>query len=154
PIEVLAVDTPGGVPKRYFPIIDHAGAGSLIATLGDNGDVVERVLYADSYGDAPRYLQGPVVDMVTFEATKDGAGNIQSVKVRVHLNEQIAAASVAGSMRLASIKADQLTAFAISADPALDEPHTLLWTLSATQWSSLTSASGAQSLEIAVKNGL
>src|SRR5262249_45555225 len=78
PIEVLAADAPGGTPKRYFPIIDHAGAGSLMATLGDNGDVGERVLYADSYGDAPRYLQGPGADKLTLEATTEGAGNIQS----------------------------------------------------------------------------
>jgi RHS repeat-associated protein len=154
PIEVRAADTPGGTPKRYFPIIDHAGAGSLQATLGDNGDVLERVLYADSYGDAPRYLQGPFVDKVTFEPTKSATGTLDSVKIRVHLDERVVASSVAASMRLASIKADQSTAFALSTAPTVDDPHTLLWSMNATDWSSLVSATGAQTLEIAVKDTL
>ena len=76
-----AADSAGAAPKRYLPVIDHAGTGSLMATLSDNGEVVERVLYADSYGDAPRYLQGPIVDKVTLEAKKHGSGNLQSVIV-------------------------------------------------------------------------
>jgi len=156
PIEVRAAETPGGVPQRYLPVIDHAGTGSLMATLADNGDVIERVIYADSYGDAPRYLQGPIVDKVTFLATKDASGNVQAVAVRVHLDERIVASSVAGSMSLAAVTSNQppVTVYTISADPIVENSHTLLWSLTSSDWTALTTASGAQSLEIGVKDRL
>jgi RHS repeat-associated protein len=155
PIAVLASDTPGATPTRYLPLIDHAGTGSLMATLDDNGDVVERVIYADSYGDAPRYLHGPVVDKVTFQAIKDAAGNVQSVDVAVHVDERIVDASVPGSLSLAAVTGDGSTVYSISGDPTVDgDRHTLRWTLSGTDWSTVTSAAGAQSLQVTVKSGL
>jgi RHS repeat-associated protein len=154
PIEVRAAVAPGFPPNRYIPVLDHAGAGSLMAVLGNNGDVVERVLYADSYGDAPRYLEGPVVDKITFQATKNSSGNIETVKVRVHLDERIVASSVAGALRLAAVTSDHSVIYAVGTDPTVDDAHTLLWTLAGSDWSLLTNASGAQSLEVAVKDGL
>src|SRR5205085_7278098 len=59
-------------PKSFYPMLDEAGTGSLTAVADEAGNMVERVLYADAYGDAPRYLQGPVVDKITIEAKKAG----------------------------------------------------------------------------------
>jgi hypothetical protein len=53
PIAVRVADKPGNAPKTYYPILDESGTSSLTAVAGDDGNLVERVLYADSYGDAP-----------------------------------------------------------------------------------------------------
>jgi RHS repeat-associated protein len=152
--EVRIASVPAGTPARFFPIIDHAGTGSLQAVAGVSGDVIERVLYGDSYGDAPHYLQGPVVDKMTFTATTDASGAASSVNVRVHLSEQIDASTLASGVRLASVKSDRSAAFVITAAPTLDDKRTLLWTLSSGDWTSLTTAPGAASIEIDVTSAL
>ncbi|HWS73267.1 MAG TPA: hypothetical protein VN605_14225, partial [Thermoanaerobaculia bacterium] len=55
PVEVLTSDQVN--IRRYLPLVDEAGTGNVTAVLDDQGALVERVLYGDAYGDAPRYLQ-------------------------------------------------------------------------------------------------
>jgi len=45
------------------PIIDESGTSSLQAVIAPSGKLAERVLYADAYGDAPRYLDGSGVEL-------------------------------------------------------------------------------------------
>ena len=43
-------------------------------------------------------------------------------------------------MRLASVTSNQSTAYAIAADPIVDQAHTLIWSLTAGDWTALTTA--------------
>lgn len=94
---------------RYFPVIDEAGAGSLQAVLDAEGNLVERVLYADAYGDAPRYLQGPVVDEVSLEIAKDDEGKLERVDVLVRVSESLVADTIASGLAVRSRNSDGST---------------------------------------------
>lgn len=153
PTRVLIAATPGGAPSTYLPILDDA-TGSLSAVADGNGNLVERVLYGDAYGDAPRYLHGPVVDGVWYEAKKNGAGALERVEVRAHISDAINAATVAGGARLTVVKADGSLALTSTLTPELEGERTLLWTLAASAWNALTTAPGAESIEVAVSRDL
>jgi len=148
PVRVLTAG-PTGV-TTYLPIIDQAGAGSLQAVVDSNGTMVERVLFADSYGDAPRFLQGPVVDRISLAAQKDGNGVIQSVDVRVHLTETIDSSTVANGARLAAVDSSRNVVYETSVTPTAEDDHTIHWSLDGTTWNALANAGGAASLEVAV----
>ncbi len=143
-----------GQPKTYLPIADDAGAGSLSAVVDTNGNLVERILYADSYGDAPRYLQGAVADKIELEVTKDNDGNVESVKVRVHLSERIEASTLATGARLASVKDDKTLAQLSNVVPEIEGDFTIQWTLSAAEWNLLANATDAKSLEVSLTSAL
>jgi len=148
PVRVLVAD-PGGGVRTYLPLIDEAGTGSLQAVLDANtGAVVERVLYADSYGDAPRYLQGAVVDDVSFEAKKNSSG-IESIKIRIHLTEAVTMATLADGVRLTAI--DGNDSVDLEVPLTLHDPYTIQWELGPTLWQTL---SQSDTLEIAVTNTL
>jgi RHS repeat-associated protein len=159
PIEVRALNqnpTPGepGV-FRWFPVADPLSGGSITAVLDERGRLVERVLYADSYGDAPRYLQGPVVDMISVNAEKDGAGNVRSVRFEIHLSESVDASTLAEGARLEAVQGDGRTSAAsAAATPELIENHTIRWTLSGEQWQQLVTAEGAASLKLSLTGTL
>ena len=153
PVEIIARSSSGAAPQTYFPILDEAGSGSLQAVVGSDGNLIERVLYGDSFGDAPRYLQGAVVDRVTFTSTRDAAGKIDSADVRVHFSESLEPSTVANGARLAAVKAND--AYVLAApDPALDgddtDNATLLWHFTGDQWNDLVTAAGAEKLEVAI----
>lgn len=153
PVEVLIASTAGATPRRFYPIFDEAGSGSLQAVVGADGNLAERVLYADAFGDAPRYLQGPIVDRITYAATKDSSGNIEKVDIRLHVSEKLRSDTVVIGARLAAVKSNGdlvLTA----ADPELEGDATLHWELGLVEWTALSTASGAEKLEIAVNNNL
>ncbi|MDP9191460.1 MAG: Ig-like domain-containing protein [Acidobacteriota bacterium] len=154
PVQVRVAASAGMTPAIYYPIADEAGTGSLAAIIDDDGNLIERVLYADSYGDAPRYLQGAVVDRITLEAKKTPGGSLESVNVRMHLSEKITAATLSGGVRLASVRTDNTIAQTAGVAPSLEDDHTILWSLSGSDWDALTSASGAQSLELSVTSTL
>ncbi|HEY4642769.1 MAG TPA: RHS repeat-associated core domain-containing protein, partial [Thermoanaerobaculia bacterium] len=148
PVEVLVATQSGAAPTKYFPIFDEAGTGSLQAVLDQNGSVAERVLYGDSYGDAPHYVQGPAVDKITFTPNNDG-----SVDIRVRANERIKQLTVASGVSLVALKSDDSVAATSGAIPALDSDEvTIHWHLSGTEWTALTS--GAAKLQISVTSSL
>ena len=152
PIRVLAVDD-GGIVHTYLPIVDEAGTGSLHSIVdAATGNVVERVLYADAYGDAPRYLQGAVVDSIDIEAKKDGGGEVETVKVTVHFTEDIDATSLPDGVRLAAIDGANAVIAETDVVPTLDGPYTVQWELDADAWAAI-SATGA-ALEIRVRDTL
>ncbi|HEX8255115.1 MAG TPA: RHS repeat-associated core domain-containing protein [Thermoanaerobaculia bacterium] len=153
PTRVL-VAGPGGVPLTFLPLMDESGTGSLTAVVDQDGNLVERVLYADSYGDAPRYLTGAVTDKITVEVIKDADGNIHTVDVRLRLSERITASSLGAGARLASVKADNTLAQLSTVTPTIEQDQTIRWSLSATQWAALTGASGAATLEVSLTSAL
>jgi RHS repeat-associated protein len=154
PTRVLIATAPGGDPRTYFPVADETGSGSLSAVLDDTGALVERVLYADAYGDAPRYLQGAVADKISLEAAKDAGGTLTSMTVRVHLSERVEATSLESGARLATVKADQTLAQLTTVAPDLEDPYTIRWSLSAAEWSTLAAAPEAMSLEVSLTSAL
>jgi RHS repeat-associated protein len=148
PVQVLIASADGASPVKYFPIVDEVATGSLQAVLDKDGNVVERVLYGDSYGDAPRYLQGPTVDSITYASSTGG-----SVDIRVHTSEKIKQMTVAGGSRLVALKGDGSVSATAATPATLDADQiTLHWHLSSGEWSSLTA--GAQSIEVAVTSTL
>ena len=154
PIEVRALSAAGQI-VRYHPVADQLAGGSITAVLDDGGKLVERMLYADSYGDAPHYLQGAVVDMITFNAEKDGAGNVRAVTFEAHLSEQIDASTVAAGVKLEAVKGDGSTSVASAAvTPELFEEHTIRWTLTGEQWQQLVGADGAAAIRVSVASSL
>ena len=152
PVRVVMPGANGNV--TYLPIVDQAGGGSLQAVVDNNGTMVERVLYADSYGDAPRYLQGPIVDRISFAAKKDGSGELQSVDVKVHFTEAIDSSTVAGGVRLAAIDAAKTVVYQTGVVAATDDANSVHWSLTKTDWDHFRTAVNGASLEIAIGNTL
>jgi RHS repeat-associated protein len=154
PTRVVIAATPGAAPTTYFPILDEFATGSLSAVLRFDGTLIERVLYADPYGDAPRYLPGPVVDRITTEIKKNNAGEIAEVNIRVHLSDAIAPTTLSTNLRLAATRADHTVAYTSPITPTLEDRFTALWTLTAADWTALTTAPSAQAIEVAVHRDL
>jgi RHS repeat-associated protein len=153
PVEVLIADGAGN-PRTYLPIRDEAGTGSIQAVLDGEGDLVERVLYADSYGDAPRYLQGAVLDRLSIEATKDGSGMIANVTVKAHLSERVREDTVGAGSRLSVVSGSGAVVAIAGAAPELDEDRaTIRWSLDGAQWQSLWTA-GGDALEVTILDEL
>jgi len=152
PVRVVMPGANGNV--TYLPIVDQAGGGSLQAVVDSTGTMVERVVYADSYGDEPRYLQGPIVDRISLKAKKDGNGDIQNVDVKVHFTEAIDSSTVAGGVRLAAIDSAKTVVYQTGVAPAADDKYSVHWSLTKTDWDQFRTAANGASLEIAVGNTL
>jgi RHS repeat-associated protein len=146
----------GAPPTTYYPVTDHAATGSMHAVVGEDGTLVERVLYADPYGDAPRYLTGAVADHMSVEIEKDGDGNIAEVRVRVRFSEAVKESSLTGGLRLATMTLSGSVAAETTVEPVLEEGSTssVIWTIPAAEWLRLTDRSDADALEIAAGTGL
>jgi RHS repeat-associated protein len=143
-----------GTVRRYLPLVDEAGAGSVQAVLSSqSGLLAERVMYADAYGDAPRYLHGPVVDKIEVEPTRNGDGTVQKVVVRVHLSETVDATTVSSALRVTSLNAARAVVATAVGDVESNEA-TITMTINGTEWTSLTTAPDATELEIAVSDTL
>jgi RHS repeat-associated protein len=155
PVEI-SVRQPDGAVVRYLPLIDYAGTGSVQAVInGTSGKMAERILFADAYGGDPRYLHGPVVDKISVELRKDPQGNVAEAKLRVRLSEAVDEATLAAGIRVAALTAGNVVvSTAAAATPTLETPHTILLTLGAVAWTTLTTAPDAAQLEIAVTRDL
>jgi RHS repeat-associated protein len=149
PVEVLIAPQAGATPVKYYPVFDEAGTDSLQAVLDKDGNVVERVLYGDSYGDAPRYLQGPSVDKITFASDASGA-----VDVRIRASETVKQMTVANGVRLVALKSDGSVAATSPVPATLDADQTTIhWHFGAGDWTSFTS-NGATQVQVAVTSTL
>ena len=147
PVEVLITSAPGIAPQHYVPILDQAGAGSLQAVADNTGKLVERVLYADSFGDAPRYLQGAVADHITV------ANNAGTRSIAIHFTESVDATTIAAGTRLVALdQSGSILCTATTAPTLSSDEHTLTWTINSADWTTLTQ--GAQSVQIGVSNTL
>lgn len=150
PVEVLVADGTGQ-PHHYLPIVDEAATGSVEAFVdGATGNLAERVLYADSYGAAPRYLHGAVVDDVKVGVTNNNAV-IQQVLVTVHLSDKITPSTAASGLLIHSLNDDGTEAVAIATTPTLPDDFTMTATLTPAQWTTLHAGS---ILEVAITDSL
>jgi RHS repeat-associated protein len=149
PVEVLVAPQAGATPAKYFPVFDEAGTDSLQAVLDKDGNVVERVLYGDSFGDAPHYLQGPVVEKVTYSSDAGGA-----VDIRIHASEKVKQLTIDNGVRLVVLNAAGAVV-ATGPTPTLDADQTTIhWHLEAGAWDALTTATGATQIQIALTSTL
>ncbi|HMJ86985.1 MAG TPA: RNase A-like domain-containing protein [Vicinamibacterales bacterium] len=147
PVEVLIASQAGATPVKYFPIFDEAGTDSLQAVLDKDGNVVERVLYGDSFGDAPHYLQGPTVERVTYAADAGGA-----VDIRVHASEKVKQLTIDNGVRLVALDASGAVV-ATAPTPTLDPGETTIhWHLGAGAWQTFTAS--ATQIRVAVTPSL
>jgi RHS repeat-associated protein len=154
PIEI-STRQPGGAVIRYLPLIDYAGAGSVQAVInGTSGKMAERILYADAYGDAPRYLHGAVSEKISVELHKDLEGNLAEVRVRIRLSEAVDPATLPTGIRIAALTADDTVVTTAATIPTLENAHTILLTLGPVTWTTLSTAPSATKLEIAVTSDL
>ena len=152
PIRVIVADASGQV-RSYLPILDEAGTGSLQAVVdATTGNIVERVLYADAFGDRPRYLHGAVVDSMQVETKKSLYGELEKLTIRVHLSEAVVGATLADGVRLASVDGSGNVVMESAAVPVLEDPSTILWELGPIQWELL--AAEGTALEIAITDSL
>jgi RHS repeat-associated protein len=157
PTEALIASISGGTPRRLIVLRDEAATGNTQAVAdGATGNLIERVLYGDSYGDAPRYLQGPVVDRITYGATKSSNGTLTSVDILIHLDEAVTPASIPSGVVVRSIKTDLTPASANVGTGTINplDPYTIKWTLTSADWAALNAATGAHALEVAVTSTL
>lgn len=156
PVEVLVAEAAGSAPHRYLPVIDEAGTGNVIAVLESDGTVAERVLYGDSYGASPRYLQGPVVERITHQTVRQSDGSIKEVRFRVTLSDAIDLATGGVGAKLRSLRDDGSVAVTSAVTPTIDaaDPQTLRWTLNRTEWATLAPSGVASKIELAVTSAL
>jgi RHS repeat-associated protein len=152
PVEVSAKRNDGPI-LRYLPVVDEAGSGSVQAVVAASGLLAERVLYGDAYGDAPRYLQGPVVDKIEIGPAKAGDGSLSSVTMRVRLSETVDVTTISSGLRVSAIdSAGSVVAAASGAITA--SGNTVSMQIAGAVWSSFAATPGATQIEIAVTNTL
>jgi len=147
PLEVTTVDTsafvaPGQAQPvtKLYPIYDEAAGGTLQVVVNRNGEVVARSINNDPFGGAEFDLAGAAIDHVEVQATKNAQGGLESVVVTMRATEQLAAASIASGARLAVVDASGNLVRTSSAPATLvtNDPYTVKWTLSATDWAALS----------------
>lgn len=154
PIEIAIADTGSGAVHRLYPVYDEAGAGSLQAVIGANGDLVSRAMIEGGYGEETSSIAGPAIDKIEVEAEKDKNGAITSINVTVRSTEQIDAKSLATGARLGAVDVSGAVVLATTAAPSLSDPYTIRWNLSAADWTTLTTAANATAISVAVTNQL
>lgn len=141
---MLVALTPGDAPKHYTPVVDQAGTGNLMAVLDSDGNLVERVVYADAFGASPRYLHGAVLDRI---AIRDNSGGRE---ITLHFTEQLDASTAATGAKLVALDANGVTLRSVSGATASEQ--TLTFKLSSTDWTQFTA--GATTLQIGANNSL
>jgi RHS repeat-associated protein len=114
------------VARRLYPVLDHVTDGSLSTVIDGEGHVVERTFYADAFGDAPRFLDAPVIDRVSLHQESG------SRQIRVQVSEILDAATVPGSVRL--VAGDGSASNEIVLEAQLRGGHTIVATISEPQW--------------------
>jgi RHS repeat-associated protein len=140
--------------QRLYPVYDEAGDGNLQAVIDAGGKLVARNIPSDPYGADALDVSGAAVDRVEVHAKKDNSGNLQSVDVTVHSTEAIAATTVAAGLRLSAVNASGTAVSTSSIVPQLADPYSARFTLTPAQWTTLTTAAGAESLSVAVTTTL
>ncbi|HXA18390.1 MAG TPA: Ig-like domain-containing protein [Thermoanaerobaculia bacterium] len=147
PLEVTTVDTsalvaPGQAQPvtKLYPIYDEAAGGTLQVVVNRNGEVVARSVNNDPFGGAEFDLAGAAIDHVEVQATKNAQGGLDSVVVTMRATEQLTAASVASGARLAvvDVSGNLVRTSSTPATLATNDAYTVKWTLSASDWATLS----------------
>src|SRR5947208_12411408 len=90
-------------------------SNALQAVLDESGKLLSRSIIADPYGEDAESINGPAVDKITMQGTKDTL----ELKVSMHLTEPVDPTTIA-NVRLAPT----------TATPALTDAYTITWTIS------------------------
>jgi len=148
PIEVVTPEA------RLFPLFDEAGAGNLQAIVGETGQLLARNITADPYGEEQVAIAAPAIDEVKLTATKDASGNLSEVKVTMHATEPLDPATIASGVRLAAVDSQGSLVRTTTTTSTQPDPYTVMWTLPAAEWTSLTTAAHSAAISIAATSSL
>ena len=134
PIEVTVADAnaASGV-RRYYPILDEAGAGSLQAVVGETGELISRTILSDAYGEQEATLTGPAVDRMTITATNG------TVEISLHLTDPLDPTTAPTGATLTTITKSGTPITTAPQPPTTTptDPYTLTWTLTPSEWQTL-----------------
>jgi RHS repeat-associated protein len=152
PIEVATIDGVTGTVKHLYPIYDEAGAGSLQVVINEQGQVVARTLANDAYGAEDIDFTGAAIDGASVRMTKDAAGALAQVEITLHATERLDPSTVATGVRLATVDATSAVVRTSTATAVLapEDPFTIRWTLTSTQWSNLIAPTSAAPLALSI----
>ena len=127
-------------------MVDHAGTGSITSVVdGTTGDLVERIVYADAWGDAPRYVHGAHVDRVVLR--KSGG----DYELRAHLTEAVDPATLSWRVDLFR-RSGTIIRHLEGIDPMLEGTSTLVWADSRRQLG--CADAGGEALEVGPSDDL
>jgi len=153
PLETASIEPGTNAVNYLYPIYDEAGGGSLQAVLNKRGELVARNLPLDPYGGDNAALTGAAVDRVSVSAKKNSDGTLAQVTVEIRSTDALAAGTVAGGVRLATVDAGGALVRTTTVTPTLADANTVRWTLTPSQWTTLT-AQPADALSVAVTASL
>lgn len=149
PIEVtLTEPTDSSKINRLYPIYDEAAAGHLQAVLNANGEMVSRKVVADAYGDDSFSIAGAGIDLVQIAATTDGSGVPSQFDVTLRSTEELVASTVPTGVRLAAVDASGNVLRTSAVPPSLTNANTATFTLTPSQWATLTASAAAVSIAV------
>ena len=141
PIEVV---TP---TARLFPIFDEPGAKTLQAVVSETGQLLSRGLTGDPYAEQQYAITAPAIDHVKLAQNAD-----HSVLITLHATEPLNPTTIAAGSRLAALSSTGTLLRNSSATATQPDPNTVAWTLTAADWTALTT--NAASLSIAATSSL
>jgi RHS repeat-associated protein len=145
PIEVTT-STGNGSLTRFYPTYDESGTGSLQTVLNASGQLVSRNIPTDAYGDDHLELDGPAIDSVSLDATRDSQGLV-TVEVTLHATEALVASSLATGIRLATVDSNGavVRTAPASAQPVANDPFAVQISVTPDDWTALTDPSATSS---------
>jgi RHS repeat-associated protein len=135
PIEVVTADA------RLFPIFDEPGAATLQAIISETGQLLARNLTADPYAEEQSTITAPAVDEVKLTRKSDN-----SVVITLHATEPMAPTTIVSGTRLAAVTTNGALVRTSTSTPTQPDPNTASWTLTANEWTALTTNAAAISV--------
>jgi RHS repeat-associated protein len=146
-VAILALSVWFQAASSALPVVDHAGTGNITSVLdGNTGEILERIVYADSWGDAPRFVHGAHVDRVVLRKTAS------DYEIRVHLSEAVDAVTAEGAGRVSAVASGVVLRTLEGSAPVLAGASTIVWEIAGSQWDALIA--GADAVEVALSDTL
>jgi RHS repeat-associated protein len=133
--------------SRLYPVYDEVATGGLQLVLDSSATVVARSVAIDPYGASDLSLSGAAVDAVGVTLSSS------STVVSLRATEQLSADTLAEGVHLAAVALDGTVVRTSTATPTLADPYTVRWTLTASEFATL-SAPPATALSIAATSSL
>lgn len=143
-----------GKLARLYPVFDEAGTAAMQVVLNANGEVVARNVPNDAFGGENASLGGSAVDRIQVKATKNEQGALTGVEISVRTTDAIRPDSVGGGLRIAALDGSGNVVATSNAAPELADAYTARVSLTAAQWTAITTATSATTLSIGVRSTL
>ena len=138
PLEVTIADGFTAPIHRIYPVFDEAGAATLQVIANANGEVISRHLLQGAYGEDESSLTAPAIDNISITATRNAQGALETITVSVRSTEALDPATLPTGARLDAVTAENAVVRSAAAVPTLFENHSIRWTLTASDWTTLT----------------